>query len=84
VSLESRERPWPTLSGVRYDAWLSKGGGERRATLERDAPLEKDDTFSVESESYQVTSVGPGDGDFDGIVFAEWIGEVGPGQVLPP
>ena len=65
-----------------YDVWLSKSGGERRVTLEHDSVLAKDDAFAYENEVYSVVDVQPGHGDFDGVIAADWRGEVGPGQFV--
>ena len=69
---------------MRYDVWLSKGGGERQIVLEDDRQLAKDDVFSYERDSYKVTSFAPSHDDFDAVVFADWIGEVGIGEMLSP
>jgi hypothetical protein len=69
---------------VIYDAWLSKGGGERRVEIRRDKPLAKGDVFTYDRNIYKVTAVHPGGDDFDAIIEAEWqdVGEVGTGQFL--
>jgi hypothetical protein len=51
--------------------------------VERDAPLAVDDTFAHERDSYRVTGIQPGHDEFDAVVTAEWIGEVGVGQFVP-
>ena len=50
------------------------GGGGRRFTTERDAPLSVGDTFEQDSESYRVLAIQPGQGPFDGVIEAEWLG----------
>jgi hypothetical protein len=63
-----------------YDVLVvSNGGGGKRFTTERDAPLSVGDTFDQESESYRVLAIQPGQGPFDGVIEAEWLGSSGPG-----
>jgi hypothetical protein len=61
---------------VLYDAWISKGGGERQIVLERDEPLAEGDTFEHERDSYRVVRIHPGHHDFAALITGEWIGEV--------
>ena len=49
---------------------------ERVADLEHESPLAKDDAFPFENEVYSVVDVQPGHGDFDGVIAAEWKGEL--------
>jgi hypothetical protein len=58
-----------------YDVLVvANGGGEKRFTTERDAPLSVDDTFVQDSESYRVLVVESGHGPFEGVIEAEWLG----------
>jgi hypothetical protein len=50
------------------------GGGGRRFTTERDAPLSVGDTFEQDSESIGCWPSRPGQGPFDGVIEAEWLG----------
>jgi hypothetical protein len=52
---------------------VANGGGEKRFTTERDAPLSVGDTFEQDSESYRVLAVEPGHGPFEGVIEAEWL-----------
>ena len=64
-----------------YDVLVvSNGGGGKRFTTERDAPLSVGDTFEQDSESYRVLASQPGQGPFDGVIEAEWLGNSGPGE----
>jgi hypothetical protein len=57
-----------------YDVLVvSNGGGEKRFTTERDAPLSVGETFEQDSESYRVLAVQPGHGPFEGVIEAEWL-----------
>jgi hypothetical protein len=57
-----------------YDVLVvANGGGEKRFTTERDAPLSVGDTFEQDSESYRVLAVEPGHGPFEGVIEAEWL-----------
>jgi hypothetical protein len=57
-----------------YDVLVvANGGGEKRFTTERDAPLSVGDTFVQDSESYRVLAVQPGHGPFEGVIEAEWL-----------
>ena len=61
-----------------YDVLVvSNGDGERRFTIERDTPLNDGDEFKYESGSYRVLSIQPGQGPFDGVIEAEWLGNSG-------
>jgi hypothetical protein len=65
-----RYRPTTML----YDVLVvSNGGGEKRFTTERDAPLSVGETFEQDSESYRVLAVQPGHGPFEGVIEAEWL-----------
>jgi hypothetical protein len=56
-----------------YDVLVvSNGGGEKRFTAERGAPLSVGDIFEQEADSYRVLAIQPGHGPFDGVVEAEW------------
>jgi hypothetical protein len=52
---------------------LSNGGGGKRFTTERDAPLSVGDTFEQDSESYRVLAIQTGHGPFDYVIEAEWL-----------
>jgi hypothetical protein len=57
-----------------YDVLVvSNDGGEKRFTIEREAPLSVGDTFEPDSESYRVLAVQPGHGPFEGVIEAEWL-----------
>jgi hypothetical protein len=65
-----------------YDVLVvSDGGAGERFTIERDAPLSYGDTFNKDLESYRVLAVQPGQGPFDGVIEAEWLGSSGPDEV---
>ena len=67
-----------------YDVLVvSNGGGGKRFTTERDAPLSVGDTFDQDSESYRVLAIQTGHGPFDGVIEAEWLGSSGPGELGP-
>jgi hypothetical protein len=68
---------------VLYDAYLSKGAGERQVTLECDKALAPGDPFSYENETYSVVHVQPGHDEFEALIEAEWKGTWGPGQPAP-
>ena len=40
--------------------------------------MKEGDVIHHQMETYRVTSVSPGHDEFDAVVFAEWIGRVGP------
>jgi hypothetical protein len=62
-----------------YDVLVvSNGGGGKRFTTERDAPLSVGDTFEQDSESYRVLAIQTGHGPFDYVVEAEWLASPGP------
>jgi hypothetical protein len=67
-----------------YDAWLSKGGGQRRVELRWDKPLAEDDVFTYDRDIYKVTAIHPGGDDFEAVIEADWqdVGEVGTGQFV--
>jgi hypothetical protein len=49
-----------------YDVLVvSNGGGGKRFTTERDAPLSVGDSFEQDSESYRVLAIQTGHGPFD-------------------
>ena len=67
-----------------YDVLVvSNGGGGKRFTTERDAPLSVGDTFEQDSESYRVLAIQPGHGPFDGVIEAESLGSSEPGESAP-
>jgi hypothetical protein len=64
-----------------YDVLVvSNGGGGKRFTTEQDASLSVGDSFEQDSESYRVLAIQPGQGPFDSVIEAEWIGSSGPGE----
>ena len=67
-----------------YDVLVvSNGGGGKRFTTERDAPLSVGDTLEQDSESYRVLAIQPGHGPFDCVIEAEWLGSSGPDESAP-
>jgi hypothetical protein len=67
-----------------YDVLVvSNGGGGKRFTTERAAPLSVGDTFEHDSESYRVLAIQTGHGPFDRVVEAEWLASSGPGKFGP-
>jgi hypothetical protein len=67
-----------------YDVLVvSNGGGGKRFTTERDAPLSVGDTFEQDSESYRVLAIQTGHGPFDYVIEAEWLSSSGPSKVEP-
>jgi hypothetical protein len=70
---------------VVYDAWLSKGGGERRVELRWHKPLVVDDVFTYDREIYKVTALHPGHDEFDAVIAAAWqdVGRLGTAQFIP-
>jgi hypothetical protein len=73
------------LPPVVYDAWLSKGGGERRVELQWRKPLVVDDVFTYDREIYKVTALHPGNDEFVAVIAAEWqdVGRLGTAQFIP-
>jgi len=67
-----------------YEAFLADGDADPRMALEDDRELKAGDFIRHQMETYRVTRVAPGHDEFDAVVFAEWIGKVGPGEILPP
>jgi hypothetical protein len=64
-----------------YDVLVvSNGGGGKRFTTERDAPLSAGDTFEHDSESYRVLAIQTGHGPFDYVIEAEWLASSGPSE----
>jgi hypothetical protein len=59
---------------------LSNGGGGKRFTIERDAPLSVGDTFEQVSESYRVLAIQTGHGPFDHVIEAELLASSGPSE----
>lgn len=75
---ECAEREFGTVRAMLYDVVLVTGGSdERHISLERGAPIAKDDTIRYEMDTYQVVEVSAGHDEFDRAVRAEWIGRVG-------
>jgi hypothetical protein len=55
-----------------YDVLIvSNGGGERRFTIERDAPISNGETFERDSESFRVLTIQPPQGPSEGLIVAE-------------
>jgi hypothetical protein len=61
-----------------YDVLVVSNGGGKRFTTERDASLSVGDSFEQDSESYRVLAIQPGQGPFDSVIEAEWVGSSGP------
>lgn len=61
-----------------YEAFLAHGGAEPRVPLEDDRMLRADDLIQHDMKTYRVTNVQPGHDEFDRVVFAEFVGAVGP------
>jgi hypothetical protein len=67
-----------------YDVLVvSNGGGDKRFTAERDAPLSVGHTFEQDSESYRVLAIQTGHGPFDHVIEAEWLASSGPSGFEP-
>jgi hypothetical protein len=66
-----------------YDVLVVSNGGGKRFTTERDASLSVGDSFEQDSESYRVLAIQPGQGPFDSVIEAEWVGSSGPGEFGP-
>jgi hypothetical protein len=67
-----------------YDVLVvSNGGGGKRFTTERDAPLSLGDTFEQDSESYRVLAIQTGHGPFDYVIEAESLAGSGPDERAP-
>jgi hypothetical protein len=64
-----------------YDVLVVSNGGGKRFTSERDAPLSVGDTFDQDFESYRVLAIQPGQGPFDSVIEAEWLGSSGPSEL---
>ena len=60
---------------------ISNGGGGKRFTTERDAPLSVGDTFEQDAESYRVLAIQTGHGPFDYVIEAEGLASSGPSEV---
>ena len=71
----------PRLVAVLYEVFLARGGPEPRVVIEDGRTLKAGDFIHYELETYGVASVVEGHDEFDGVVFAEWVGEVGPGEI---
>ena len=63
---------------------VANGGDGERFTIERDEPFSDSDTFEQGSDSYRVLAIQPGHGPLDGVIEAERLGSVGPGEFRPP
>jgi hypothetical protein len=67
-----------------YDVLVvSNGGGGKRLTTERDAPLCVGDTFEQDSESYRVLAIETGHGPFDYVIEVEWLASLGRSDFEP-
>jgi hypothetical protein len=62
---------------------VANGGDGERFTIERDAPFSDSDTFEQGSDSYRVLAIQPGHGPLDGVIEAERLSSVGPGEFRP-
>jgi hypothetical protein len=60
---------------VRYDAFLSRGGAERRVVVDIPNVLEESQEFRLAREVYKVTAIHAGHDDFDAVLEAELIGD---------
>jgi hypothetical protein len=61
-----------------YDVLIvSNGGGGKRFTTERDAPLSVGDTFEQDADSYRVLAIQTGHGPFNYVIEAEWLASSG-------
>lgn len=60
---------------MRYDAWLSRGAGERRVVLETETRFSVGDEFKHEMEVNVVRSLNPGHDEFDAVITADLIGD---------
>ena len=68
-----------------YDVLVvSNGGGQKRFTTEREAPLSVGDSFEQDGESFRVLAIQTGHGPLDGVVEAEWLASSGPSEFAPP
>jgi len=56
---------------VRYDVYLSKDGAERRIELDLDVQVKPNDEFRYGPDIYVVTSLQPGNDQFDAVLFAD-------------
>jgi hypothetical protein len=61
-----------------YEAFLAQGGEARRVLLEDDRELKADDLLTYESKTYVILSVEQRQDEIAAVVFAEYVGEVGP------
>jgi hypothetical protein len=81
----SRDRPRSRLRAVRCLVEAT-GGGESPFVYESEAAPEVGATIFdrsegiVHSHAYAVRFIEPGRDDYDGVIKADWIGEVGPAQ----
>jgi hypothetical protein len=60
---------------VLYDAFLSRGGAERREPLDTPTVFEVGDEFRLGREVYRVTNLQEGHDEFDAVLTAELIGD---------
>jgi hypothetical protein len=67
----------PTVRDMRYDVYLSKDGAERRIELDLDVQFKPTDEFRYGPDIYVVTSVQPGQDEFDAIIFADVAADTG-------
>jgi hypothetical protein len=63
------------LVGVLYDAFLTRGGAERRVTVDTPTVYEVGNEFRLALEVYRVTAIHEGHDEFDAVVEAELIGD---------
>ena len=67
-----------------YDVLVvSKSGGGKRFTTERDSPLSVGETFKQDADSYRVLAIQTGHGPFDYVIEVEWLASLGPSDFEP-
>jgi hypothetical protein len=66
-----------TVRAVRYEVYLSKDAAERRIELDLDVEFKPSHEFRYGPDIYVVTSVQPGQDEFDAIIFADVAADTG-------
>jgi len=61
----------PTVRAMRYEVYLSRDGAERRIELDLDVEFKPSHEFRYGPDIYVVTSLQPGQDEFDAIIFAD-------------
>jgi hypothetical protein len=56
---------------MRYEVYLSRDGAERRIELDLDVEFKPSHEFRYGPDIYVVTSLQPGQDEFDAIIFAD-------------